>query len=64
VIAVAANTRDTMSVVPLSSLAMRGKVFAAAAGIMLTGLAFATRLEDPPLIGRCLPTIRKIGASP
>jgi hypothetical protein len=61
VIGVAANTRDTMSVVPLSSPAMRGKVFAAAAGIMLTGLTSATRLANPPLSARSLPAIRTIG---
>ena len=38
-----------MSVVPLSSSAMTGKVLAIGAGIVLAGLAAAAAADDPPI---------------
>ena len=47
VIPIAVNTGDTVSSVPLSSLAVMDKVLAVIAGVALTGLAYAARAEDP-----------------
>jgi endonuclease YncB( thermonuclease family) len=46
---VAANSRDTKSVLPLSSVAVTSKVFAVVASIVLAGLAAAAGAEDPPV---------------
>src|ERR1700738_355988 len=47
--ALAANTRDTVSIDPLSSFGMRGKVLAFASNVVLAGLASVAAAEDSPV---------------